>query len=402
MNWRKLLHNAWRDLYAKKRKKGEHISPYIKSFSDNSKKRLSVIERQLCQRTYKFGTWKATLKPKNDGSFRPIINPFPIGDKLVLKAITNYLSQSLKSIFNSVDSISYAYQKGKSTREALLRLKKIHNPKHVLLKIDIKHFFDEIDKAIITQLLEQYQIDDYIQDLISKSINPTIDYSNIEANNIELFPKGGIPQGNSISSLLSNLYLYELDKMAIAKGWKMIRYADDMVFSVCDIEEAKLILSQVEKYLLDNRKLTIHSFNEDINGKTTIIANPKKTPMKYLGVMFDGQHLFPAKDCYWCLVKRIKTILKCALSAKEKEMAIKKVISQWCGYYAFTDIPSSKINNLNNILNYQVNKYHLKMSKINVADVIAKTRQRQNNLFTKLFHTKRFGEEEYSWLAIYD
>lgn len=38
----------------------------------------------------------------------------------------------------------------------------------------------------------------------------------------------------------------------------------------------------------------------------------------------------------------------------------------------------------------------------NVADVIAKTRQRQNNQFTKLFHTKRFGEEEYSWLAIYD
>lgn len=400
MNWHKLLYNAWNSFLEKKKHNGKDYSPYLKSFSDTYKTRLAIIERHLQRQDYNFGKWKAILIPKKDGSHRPLIIPNSISDKLVLKSISNYLSDSLSSVFNRVDTISYAYQKGKCTRDALIQLKRIHNPENILLKIDIKHFFDEIDKEILIQLLDQYQIDDYVKHLIYKGINPIIDYSRLKKSDIEKFPKGGIPQGNPISSILSNLYLYGLDKLAISKGWKMVRYADDMAFSVSNIGEAQLILSQVEEYLLENRKLTIHPLQIFSDEKTAIFLNPKENNMKYLGVIFDGQYLFPTKECYNLLVGKIKTILKGILTSKEKEVAIKKAIAQWCGYYAFTDIPDSRIKWMNSIINGQIGKCKLDILKVNMADVILKTRKRQNNRLVKLFHPMRFGKE-YRWLNIY-
>lgn len=256
--------------------------PIPSLFVKTYKTRLAIIERHLQRKDYNFGKWKATLILKKDGRNRPLIIRISTNDKLVLKAVSDYLSDSLAFLFNSVSSVSYAYQKGKSTRDALIQLKRIHNPENILLKIDIKHFFDEIDKAILIHLLNQHKIDEYVKSLIYKGINPVVDYSNLEKSDIDRFPKDGIPQENPISTILSNLYLYGLDKSTVSNGWKMIRYADDMVFFVSDIEEAQHILAQVEKYLLDKRKLTIHPLTNTSDAKTAIFPNPKQDRMKYL------------------------------------------------------------------------------------------------------------------------
>ena len=93
MNWNKLLYKAWKDYYSKQ--KGKYLSAYIKSFVDDYKTKIQCVEQSLQQRQYKFNTWKAILIPKNDEGFRPIIKPISISDKLVLKAISIYLSMIL-------------------------------------------------------------------------------------------------------------------------------------------------------------------------------------------------------------------------------------------------------------------------------------------------------------------
>lgn len=400
MEWRKFLNNAWNNFFEKKKSEGAEFILYLNPFAESYKTRLAVIERHLQRKDYSFGKWKATLIPKKEGSYRPLIIPYSISDKIVLKAISDYLSKTLSYLFNSVSSISYAYQKGKSTRDALIQLKKMHHTKNALLKIDIKHFFDEIDKTILLDLLDQQPIDNYVKDLICKGINPIVDYSNIKKDDIDQFPKGGIPQGNPISSVLSNLYLYELDKLTISKGWKMVRYADDMVFSVSDLKEAQLVLSQVEEYLLKYRNLTIHPLEKSADAKTAIFLKPKKQNMKYLGVIFDGQNLHPTKECCYQIIGRIKTILKSSTTSEEKAMAIKTAIAQWCGYYAFTDISYNQIKWMSNAINHQINKSKLDIPKVNISEVILKTKKRQNSRFAKLFHPIQIGEE-HKWLNIY-
>lgn len=65
-----------------------------------------------------------------------------------------------------------------------------------------------------------------------------------------------------------------------------------------------------------------------------------------------------------------------------------------------TDIPNSQIKWMNNAINYQIGKCKLDIPKVNIANVVLKTRKRQNNRLLKLFYPIQIGEE-YRWLNIY-
>lgn len=54
---------------------------------------------------------------------------------------------------------------------------------------------------------------------------------------------------------------------------------------------------------------------------------------------------------------------------------------------------------MDNSINYQIKKHKLNIPKVNIIDVISKTRKRQNNRFIRLFQSTKF-REEYNWLNI--
>lgn len=401
MNWEKRLNNAWKSYFSKQKATGKSSSPTIQTFANSYKKRLKTIEHFLQHQNYIFGEWQVIWKAKSDGGERPLMIPININDRIVLKVLSDYLSELLAPKFRSVQNISFAYQKGKSTRDALLQLKKIHSPNNILLKLDIKHFFDEIDKDILMQEVGKLTIDNYTKQLIRQGITPTIDNSRLTPDQRAKIPTTGIPQGNPMSAVLSNLYLLELDQLAISHNWRMVRYADDMVFSVSNLKEAHLILSQVKQYLFNNRKLSIHPLSNTPDAKTAIFQNNKKLKMKYLGVIFNGEKLFPTDECCAKLIMQIKNILQISsTSSTVKETRITQVITQWCGYYAFTDITNHKIKELDRAIKYQINKYGLNIHAGNMADSIAKARKRQHHKFFKLFSSIHHKEIP-QWLTMY-
>ena len=59
---------------------------------------------------------------------------------------------------------------------------------------------------------------------------------------------------------------------------------------------------------------------------------------------------------------------------------IKKAIAQWCGYYAFTDISNIQIKRMDSSINYQIRKHKLNMCKVNMIDVLFKTRKHFDDL----------------------
>lgn len=117
----------------------------------------------------------------------------------------------------------------------------------------------------------------------------------------------GIPQGSAISATLSNLYLYEFDKLMI-KLSKLYngfyrRYSDDIVF-VCDPQWVNKVNETVKQFLTDDLKLTIQdektqwvNFERESAQKewqTTLNENGvkyKNRPLTYLGFDFDGQNI---------------------------------------------------------------------------------------------------------------
>lgn len=399
INWNKMLRYAWKE-YSTKKKADKKCIVALQSFEKNIKKHLSDIKLHLQRRDYKFGRWAVQSKTKDDGGVRYFTIPTLIRDRIVIKAISIYLSEILHYQFDKVKNISYAYLKGKNTRDALLQLKKIHKPGNVLLKLDIKHFFDTIDQDILSQLLiETTPIDDYVKELIHEIINP--DLSNLTTKEREQLPQGGIPQGNPISNVLSNLYLFELDQLAISKNWNMVRYADDMVVSTSNYEEALSILSEVKTYLADSRNLSIHPLSSAEDAKTIIFQNLKAKSMTYLGIDFNGEKLSPTKKCIESLNAKIKNIINSSSNPQDTKNQINQAIKQWCGYYAFTDISNHKITTLKNGINYQIKKHKLDINMDDIAEVISKTRKRQSNRIAKRFIPHTFGKE-YAWLNIYN
>jgi RNA-directed DNA polymerase len=70
-------------------------------------------------------------------------------------------------------------------------------------------------------------------------------------------PTAGTPQGAVISPLLANLYLHPLDERMMARGYRMVRYADDFVILCRNPEEADAALETVRAWVAENG-LTLH------------------------------------------------------------------------------------------------------------------------------------------------
>lgn len=127
----------------------------------------------------------------------------------------------------------------------------------------------------------------------------------------------GIPQGSSMSALLSNIYLIDFDEWLFDLGkknnFKYYRYCDDLLI-ICDTKDAKtfndLVLKEIKKYKLviqdkkteylefkHNSKGKIRSFNKkkiNIENASLTNANEQKyyKNLQYLGFEFNGENVY--------------------------------------------------------------------------------------------------------------
>ena len=129
----------------------------------------------------------------------------------------------------------------------------------------------------------------------------------------------GIPQGSSMSALLSNIYLIDFDKYvnekAKSEGFMYRRYCDDIII-VCDSDKAKDLQKQTiakisEEYLLEiqDKKVELTEFRPNSKGKIRAFNKKKQIvkgieftdktnekffykSLQYLGFEFNGQDIF--------------------------------------------------------------------------------------------------------------
>jgi group II intron reverse transcriptase/maturase len=148
---------------------------------------------------------------------------------------------------------SYGFRPERSQHQALDALYVGIRRKYVgwVLDIDIKGFFDNLDKEQLMEMIERRIADTRILRLIRKWLNAGI----IEAG-IWSETKAGTPQGAVISPLLANIYLhYVLDQWTVQ--WRqnaqgdviIVRYADDAVIGFQHEHEARKFLENLREQL---------------------------------------------------------------------------------------------------------------------------------------------------------
>lgn len=135
--------------------------------------------------------------------------------------------------------------------------------KHIV-EIDLKSFFDEVDHAILLQLIYRKVKCPTTLRLIRLWLRAPI-----LINGKLTKRRKGVPQGSPLSPLLSNILLHEMDKFLAQKGQKFVRYADDFSIYCKGKNRAKEIGNQVYLYLKDTLKLPINREKSGIRTPST-------------------------------------------------------------------------------------------------------------------------------------
>lgn len=334
------LHNAWRHLNKTNASSYGLSGESIETFQHNIDSKITSISEDVLAGKYRFSKNRAALIPKDNGSLRPLQIP-EIRDRLVLKSLAIVIEKSFKHILERSKGVSFAYQEKTGIEDVTKKIKEYHDQGYKwVLEADIVKFFDKLEK---TRLLTQYVYPNIpnaskIQDLIENGLSQQLDISKINAENLKYFEGlgSGIPQGNPLSPLLSNIYLAPFDSYMVEKSYKLIRYADDFIVMLKSEEEAKACFTKAGIFLKESLNLDLHPL-----GEKSKIINLDKEPFTFLSITYDGTNFYPGSKSIELLKRKIDKI--CFGPTSEETVLkiltkLKNTLEGWLSSYSFTDV----------------------------------------------------------------
>ncbi len=265
--------------------------------------------------------------PKGNGKTRLLGIP-TVTDRLLQQAVSQVLMPKYEYEFSAH---SYGFRPNKNARQAVGKaLEHIHEGYTLIVDIDLKTFFDEVDHCLLLNLLYQKVKCPTTLRLIRKWLRAPI-----QINGKLQKRRKGVPQGSPISPLLSNILLNELDKELTRRNLRFLRYADDFSIYTKRQSDATATLKAIEKYLRTKLKLKI---NQEKSG----VRKPVQFTM--LGFGFVPTYIKGDKGKYQLVVsekawKRLKMSIK-AITRKTKPMSfdervakINEVQRGWLNYF---------------------------------------------------------------------
>jgi RNA-directed DNA polymerase len=176
---------------------------------------------------------------------------------------------------------SYGFRPGRGCKDALRRVDQLLKAGYThIVDADLKSYFDTIPHDRLMDHLAQKVSDGRVLTLIELFLKQGV-LDGLQ----EWTPEEGSPQGGCISPLLSNVYLNPLDHLMAARGFEMVRYADDFVILCRSPEEAAQALVVVQEWTAE-AGLKLHPTK-------TKIVDANEAGFEFLGYRFERGDRFP-------------------------------------------------------------------------------------------------------------
>jgi group II intron reverse transcriptase/maturase len=327
------------------------------SYGEHLKENLEGLIQRLKTNSYRAPAVRRKHIPKagSPGETRPLGIP-TLEDKILQRAIVMLLEPIYETDFNES---SYGFRKGRSAHQALNELWYEAQSKGGgwIVELDIRKFFDEIDRDHLMTFLKHRLRDSAVRRLIGKWLNAGV----LEDGCIS-YPDSGFPQGGVISPLLANVYLhYVLDswftnevKPRMCGRTGFVRFADDAVFSFSNESDARRVLRTLPKRFA-RFGLRLHPEKTKlVDFRSPRGRNGLKDGAVREGESFDFlgfTHYWGKSQKGWWVIKRKTAKSRFARAVKavrewckenrhrpiaEQQEALNRKIQGHCGYYGIT------------------------------------------------------------------
>lgn len=283
------------------------------------------IREELLRGDYQPQPVKGVSIPKPEGGGRRLGIPTVLD-----RFIQQVLLQVLTPIFDpTFSAYSYGFRPGRSAHQAVKRAKEyIAEGYEWVVDIDLEKFFDRVNHDILMGRLAKRIEDKRILRLIRRYLQAGIMVHGVVQERWE-----GTPQGGSLSPLLSNLLLDELDKELERRGHRFCRYADDGNIYVKTKRAGERVFESIERFL--GKRLGLR-----VNRDKSAVAHYSER--SFLGFSFTrGRELkirFSAKS-----LRRMKGQVK-AITRRSRGVSFGQVIEElntflrgWIGYYRLVE-----------------------------------------------------------------
>jgi retron-type reverse transcriptase len=307
----------------KKARKGKTKKLYVKEFEENLAYNLKVLHDELKNQNYNPEPLEIFIlrDPKTRKISKSVFR-----DRIVHHA----LFKIIESIFDKTfiyDSCANRINKGNlfAIKRFETFMKKVskngkingwfnnNQIKGYCLKLDIKHYFQEINHRVLINIIQKKIKDKKVIWLIKKILR------NYKTRNMKQI---GMPLGNLTSQFFANVYLNELDYFIKhkLKAKYYLRYVDDFVILYNSKLQLKIWKQEINDFLKKNLKLELHP------DKSRIISLLK-------GIDFVGFRNF----YYYKLLRNrnIKKMIMKIKSYKEGDIPKEKIIESFQGWQAY-------------------------------------------------------------------
>jgi RNA-directed DNA polymerase len=249
----------------------DHVT--IEEFADDLDANLRRLSEGLRSGTYRPQAIQRRYIPKPGSQEKRPLGIPTVRDRVVQAALRMVLEPIFERDFAAQ---SYGFRPNRGCKDALRRVDELLEAGYVhIVDADLKSYFDSIPKDRLLTLVKQKVTDGRILALIEDFLEQSV----LDGMR-EWTPEQGTPQGAVMSPLLSNIYLDPLDHLMAARGFEMVRYADDFVVLCRSRQEAVAALAEVQQWTA-SAGLTLHPTK-------TRLVDAHEEGFEFLGYRFAG------------------------------------------------------------------------------------------------------------------
>lgn len=342
-------------------------------FADNLENEIGLILSKVEAQTYQFTGYKEKLISKGAGKEPRQISIPTVRDRVTLRALCDLIS----NVF--VDSkIVPPHEYIKAIKSLAAEL----GDDYSFLRMDIQTYYPSINQDILLRRIRRRIRKPQIVSLIEKAIKTPTGKRNIPENSNH----NGVPQGLSISNILSSVYLAHIDEKYKGKT-HYFRYVDDILI-ICRSTEAHQVYKDLRADIQRTARLKCHTLEGAESKKTRI--ERISDGIDYLGFHITNKTVSVRPSSYKRMFTNLLKVFTNYKYKKEKKRFLWRLNLKisgcvfegkrlgWMFFFSQTD-STSQLMRLDAFVAKLTRKYHLQ----NDADKI--------KTFIKSYHEIRYN-----------